>query len=428
MVSIRDISKNEKHKKINTIRVENKFAGFPSYVKNYRIKQDKIVIPRIYAFKRLKWTPTLKKFKIHASLEKFNGSLRDYQIKIFEDTVQQFKKFPGVILSMFTGSGKTYLALRLISLFKLKTIVIVNKELLLDQWVDQIKTLIPSAKIGRIQGKIFDVDDADIVIGMLQTVSKGKRSVSDYKQFDFAVYDECHNINATQFSDVLFLIPSFYQLGLSATPTRSDGLHVIAESHIGPVRIYENNDKLVPSIHVYKCPKINIEQEIMKNGKTNISKITTDVSLDDTANAFIVSIVEKYLLDKHSILVLTNRIHQCKTLCKMLNNPNASFLAGKMTNDKRNEALKANIIFSTYSMFSEGIDKPSLSCLVLAASKVNITQAVGRILRRRNISSPVVVDIQYTDSILMSQYYRRSRWYRSCKYAIQHKSIESDFK
>jgi superfamily II DNA or RNA helicase len=418
MLSIRNCEKNEKHKKKNTIRVESNYAsftGFPTYVKNYRVRGDRILIPRVYAYERLNWVPKTKEFKCMSNLSVFSGQPREYQQSIINDTLIKLKEFPGVILSVYTGSGKTFMALKLLTVFKLKTIIIVNKEMLMDQWIEQIKVFIPNARVGKIQGTKFDTESKDIVIGMLQTVSKNKRTISDYKQFNFVIYDECHNVNAKQFSDALFLIPSYYRLGLSATPTRSDGLHVISESHIGPIITYENEDRLEPEIHIYNCPAISINHSTMKNGKVNISKITTDVSVNDTVNNFIAGIVKKYHNIGHKILVLTSRVQQCKLLSSMHDISPSSVIAGKMTSSEKAEALKSDIIFSTYQMFSEGTDKPNLSCLILAASKVDITQAIGRVLRRRNEHNPVVCDILYTDGVLMSQWYRRNRQYKMYK-------------
>ena len=42
---------------------------------------------------------------------------------------------------------------------------------LLNQWIERIEQFIPNAKVGKIQGKVIDVEGKDIVIGMLQSLS-----------------------------------------------------------------------------------------------------------------------------------------------------------------------------------------------------------------------------------------------------------------
>ena len=52
-----------------------------------------------------------------------------------------------------------------------KTIVLVHKDFLMTQWKDRIKQFLPTAKIGKIQQDIVDVDGKDIVLPMVQSVS-----------------------------------------------------------------------------------------------------------------------------------------------------------------------------------------------------------------------------------------------------------------
>ena len=107
----------------------------------------------------------------------FKGSLRDKQqpiIKSFMDSCEEgpYKtKSRGGIISVPCGWGKTIMALYLISALKRKTIVIVHKEFLLNQWIKRIEEFLPEARIGIIQASKVDVQNKDIVIGMLQSLS-----------------------------------------------------------------------------------------------------------------------------------------------------------------------------------------------------------------------------------------------------------------
>ena len=61
-----------------------------------------------------------------------------------------------------------------ISELKKKTLVIVHKEFLLQQWTERINQFLPTAQVGRIQGDVIDIEGKDIVIGMLQSLSMKK--------------------------------------------------------------------------------------------------------------------------------------------------------------------------------------------------------------------------------------------------------------
>ena len=69
----------------------------------------------------------------------------------------------------------------------------VHKESLLEQWVERINQFLPNAKIGRMQGQIVDTDDKDIVIGMIQSLSKNTYPQSTLDEFGLPIIDETHH-------------------------------------------------------------------------------------------------------------------------------------------------------------------------------------------------------------------------------------------
>ena len=77
--------------------------------------------------------------------------------------------------------------------------IIVHKDFLLRQWIERIEQFLPNAKVGKIQGKIIDVEDKDIVIGMLQSISMKDYPDDVFNSFGFVIYDECHHLGAEIF-------------------------------------------------------------------------------------------------------------------------------------------------------------------------------------------------------------------------------------
>ena len=80
-------------------------------------------------------------------------------------------------------------------LIKKKTIIFVHKTFLKDQWIERIQQYLPNAKIGTIQGQIVDIDNKDIVIAMIQSVSMKSYPDSLFDSFGLSVYDECFKGN-----------------------------------------------------------------------------------------------------------------------------------------------------------------------------------------------------------------------------------------
>ena len=59
---------------------------------------------------------------------------------------------------------------------------------------------LPNAKIGRIQGQVIDIEDKDIVIGMLQSLSMKDYPSGLFSVFGLTLVDECHHISSEVFS------------------------------------------------------------------------------------------------------------------------------------------------------------------------------------------------------------------------------------
>lgn len=165
----------------------------------YRETSTRLIVPRHYGFDNFGDPDECSISNgTHVRIP-FNGELRDYQNKIIDtyvDYVTDKKNHGGHdggggLISVGCGQGKTVMALNIISRLSQKTLVVVHKEFLLNQWVERIQQFLPSARVGRIQGKILDTQNKDIVIGMLQSLSMKDYPESLFSQFGFTIIDEC---------------------------------------------------------------------------------------------------------------------------------------------------------------------------------------------------------------------------------------------
>lgn len=146
----------------------------------------------------------------------FNGTLREGQLLPFQIFMKKTEEenFYGGIISLGCGEGKTVLALKIISELKRKTLVIVHKEFLVNQWKERIAEFIPTVKVGRIQQDECNVVGKDIVIGMIHSLAL-KEYPGIYNMFGVVVNDEAHRISAETFSEATPKFNSRYRLGLS---------------------------------------------------------------------------------------------------------------------------------------------------------------------------------------------------------------------
>ena len=75
------------------------------------------------------------------------------------------------------------------------------------------------------------------------------------------------------------------------------------------------------------------------------------------------------------------------------------------------------MVLATYAMAAEALDIKTLSTLVMATPKTDITQSVGRILRMKH-ANPRIVDIIDTHSTFQNQWKLRKRFYKKANYKI----------
>ena len=133
----------------------------------FRENANKFYIPRFYGIKRY-GLPDKSEIEEGDDIDvEFTKTVRDYQKNVISVYMNHINtpiccgneiRGNGGILELPCGFGKTICALKMISDIKKKTLIIVHKEFLMNQWIDRINDFLPSAKIGKIQGKIFDIE------------------------------------------------------------------------------------------------------------------------------------------------------------------------------------------------------------------------------------------------------------------------------
>ena len=205
----------------------------------YRESTTRLYMPRYFGEAKF---GTAKRMKVSAGDEinvPFQGALRENQVPVVETYLSHVRKNEvmgdGGLLELPCAYGKTTLSLYICSELKVKTLVIVHKEFLLNQWIERIHQFLPTARVGRIQGSVIDIENKDIVIGMLQSLSMKDYPDGTFSSFGLTIIDEVHHISSEVFSCALFKIVTKYMLGLSATMNRKDGTTKVFKMFLGDV-------------------------------------------------------------------------------------------------------------------------------------------------------------------------------------------------
>ena len=92
------------------------------------------------------------------------------------------------------------------------------------------------------------------------------------------------------------------------------------------------------------------------------------------------------------------------------------YIGGMKEQDLKISETK-KVVIATFAMAEEALDIKTLSTLILASPKTDVTQAVGRILRIKH-KQPLVIDIVDKHDIFQRQWIKRQKFYVKQKYRI----------
>ena len=402
----------------------------------YRESEKKIYVPRIFGINLYGVPNEYKITKGDAINIKFNGSLRDDQQNVVNKYFVEIQNSnSGGLLDLYTGFGKTVLGLKIIAELKVKTLIIVHKGFLVDQWIERIQQFLPDARVGRIQGQIIDIENKDIVIGMLQSLSMKEYPDDQFKSFGLTLVDEVHHISAEVFVRALQKVVTMYTLGLSATMNRKDGLTKVFKLFLGDVIHKEkrdgNTNVIIKAIEFNNNDEEFNETEYDYRGNPKFSTMISKLCKFNIRSEYILEILKNELKinNNQQIIVLAHNKDLLTYLYKGINYRNIAtvgwYVGGMKALDLKLSESK-QIIIATYQMASEGLDIKTLTTLLLATPKTDIEQAVGRILRVKH-QNPLVIDIIDKHEIFRKQWLKREKYYHKNNYIIKYtKNYKSD--
>jgi len=402
----------------------------PAVNKLFLESGSKIYVPKCYGLK--KWgVPS--KIKVNEGKEvnlTFRGDLRPEQETpvdaLYSACINPLMM--GGILNVFCGGGKTTMALYVMAKLAKKTLIVVHKEFLLDQWKERIGQFVPDARIGLIKAKVIDVDDKDVVIASLQSLSMKDYDAEVFADFGLVIIDEVHHTSAEVFSKALRKMAFKHTIGLSATIKRKDGLAKVFIWYLGDVAYQAA--KREDEVNVMLCrftsrhPEYSTVYTIMKD-KPNMSKMINNICGFAPRDKVIIDMIHSVLHDepKRQVLVLSDRREHLKQLSMLLNKSwSSSIYVGGMKAGALAECEGKTVIFATFAIASEGYDQKGLDTLVLASPRSDVVQSVGRILRDKPCDRahvPLVIDVVDTFSLFTNQGNKRISFYKSCNYSIK---------
>lgn len=389
----------------------------PKYIRSFEENENFLMLPRglketlidFFNVNAVSYSFVDKRVlnKIQTKTVTFN--LRPEQ----NEAIKEIKKSDYSICVAPPGFGKTLLGAKIFEIRACTTLIVVNKNMLLNQWIERFVDYFGYNKkdIGYL-GKGFNKLNGQIDVATMQSLKNDPKIIENYS---FVIVDECHHIPALTFEQIIKSFKGKYILGLSATPNRKDELQPILFQQLGEIS-YEYKKK---KTHTNKLQIIRTE---FISQADNYATIINELCIDEDRNNLIVDIIKKNIDRK--ILLLTDRIEHINVLESLLQKENIDYISVHGSLNKKEQVENMNLvktkslILATTSYFGEGIDFPHLNTILFATPISyygRLIQYLGRI-GRGNQECLAIDFLDSKNAMLNSAYKKRLEGYKQMHY------------
>lgn len=374
--------------------------------------------------------------------------LRDYQ----ERAVQAWERAGtwGVVV-LPTGSGKTHVAMKAISIVS-PAIVIVPTLDLLSQWKERLDDEfdIDTGVYSGDEHRLGPVTVATYDTAYIRAVELGNK-------FRLVVFDEVHHLPSPGYMSIaeMFACPS--RLGLTATYEREDGRHSELPRLVGG-KVFERNVESMEGIHlapfdlkrvyvkltpdeeeqyqrdmaIYKnylkdnniilrTPR-DFERLVMRSGRdkgardailarhrARITALNSSSKLDALAD-----VLQKHSGPLDKVIIFTEHNDLVYRISKQFLIPFITYTTGKDERSRNLSEFRAGNYRAlvTSRVLDEGVDVPDANVGIIlsgSGSKREFVQRLGRILRKKDDKKAVLYEIVSGSTNEVDTSYRRNK-------------------
>ena len=389
----------------------------PKHIKSFEEDENYLILPRglkekivdFFNENAVEFSFIDKRFFREIETKKVIFTLRPEQ----NDAIKAIKKSDFSICVAPPGFGKTLLGAKIFEIRACTTLIVVNKNMLLNQWIDRFVDYFGYTKkdIGYL-GKGHNKLNGIIDVATMQSLKNDPKIIDNYS---FVIVDECHHIPAITFEQIIKSFKGKYLLGLSATPNRKDELQPILYQQLGEIS-YEYKKK---KTHINKLQIIRTQFE---SNADNYATIINELCLDENRNNLIIDAIKANI--ERKILVLTDRIEHINILESLFQKEKLDYICVHGSLNKKEQVENMNLvkskslIIASTSYFGEGIDFPHLNTIMFVTPISyygRLVQYLGRI-GRGNQECLAIDFLDSKNAMLNSAYKKRLEGYKQMHY------------
>ena len=264
------------------------------------------------------------------------------------------------------------------------------------QAADRFKTFIPDASQGFYNGE-EKAKDADITFATLQSLFSNLGSFKP-SYFDYIIYDEAHHGKADTFEEVIKYFRPKFELALTATPNRPDGLKI---TELFGEALYSKGLATALAEGLLADPDYHIVfddavKEAMQSGFETNTLVALNELFDVKPRN---EVITRNIKDEMERIGLEFGAVKTIVFCQNIEHATeiAELLGGKPYHSALNKGQKRKTleefkngdlqVITTRDMFNEGVDIPDARLLVFLRSTSSQTvfeQQLGRGLRKHS--------------------------------------------
>jgi len=338
--------------------------------------------------------------------------LRPHQQKVYEYAIPTLLEKKGMLLELYTGSGKSLTSIAIAIALGKRILVVTTNVSLAEQWSRSMKTK-TTCSVGLVGLKGLDNKSASIVCCYSTRISK--LTEEERLSFGTLIIDEVPYHCTDDYSMNLLQIYPEYVIGCTARLERANGLHLIGKLLIGNA-IYTL--KYTGPLTVCKY-ETGIVPQISKNVNDDTMFSTSNATIYTEDYIHLLLDISAQLINKgYKILIL---FHLTESLEAVFNyfTTNSNIEVAKFYGNMKTYN-DGQVLLGTYAKIKYGFDEEEmatnwdgsrLSAFILTDSMKDINaveQAVGRILRSSN---PLVVDMVHNHRIYQTHFKERRKYY-----------------
>jgi superfamily II DNA or RNA helicase len=329
-----------------------------------------------------------------------------------------------------------------------------------------LKLLPEAGNIGVYYGKRHIDGSGKVYVATVQTLLANTRLI-DYmaEVAGTVIVDEAHHTPCSTFEEVVNQFKSAYYFGLTATPSRPDGMQVLMTASLGPIvhqvdrkQLYDSGALVIPKLDVVVTDfEFSTASSMSSHGAVNAGgdeygyhELLSALYEDDDRVSKITTKIMEYAKEDYLQLVVGDNIAYLTKLldsCTKAGLTEATLLNSKVGSKNRESIItrfksgELRVVFAT-QLAREGLDIPELNVIHLVSPRkgmkksivetgaIALEQEIGRVMRPHPIygcSKPAfIVDYcDYRNGIFKSQYYTRNTLYKELQIQTVRLKVES---